>query len=113
LWWFAVPVNEVPYVNTDSAARAREWERRLQAVPGAAGFLFIGVTPLPELGGESSVYEVRVGVRRGNDPETVRAVIKHTLTFEFECGAYTIRSAVYAGIPGSASTDGRADRHSP
>jgi len=101
----------IPYVSEHSARLAEEWERRFRDLPPSAGVLFVGIKACPELTGESSIYEVRLGICRKYEEATGTALVKHVLGEEINSRKYRIQVAVYRGSRGSAG-DAIAGPHS-
>jgi hypothetical protein len=96
-WWFLPTVNNVPYVSSESAARAAEWEQRFKLLHESAGVIFVSVWAVPSPAGKGNTYEVRLGLAQQYEQATGLALIKHVLEEEASSGEFDIKAAVFCG----------------
>lgn len=92
---------DVPYVNEQSAALAREFERRFQLLSPEGGILFVAVEPQPEKYGKVKTYVIRLGISRKLDTGTGVAVAKKLMEKEIDAREFNIQVAVYRGVSGA------------
>lgn len=104
-------MNPVPYVSEKAQEVARWMERRLQEVGREAGIIFASVKAVPALKGNTTTFEVRLGVDRSIEEDTGLAVIKHVFADQIKGGTLTINAAVFRGVRGAASPPGIEEAH--
>lgn len=97
-------MNPVPYVSDKANEVARWMERRLQEVNKDGGIIFIGVKAVPALNGDSTIFEVRLGIDRQMEEDTGMAVIKSVFDEQIKNNVLNINAAVFRGVRGAASS---------
>lgn len=80
-------MSEIAYVKQEIVDRLRDWERRFQVLPAAAGVAFVSIAARPQPGGETNLFDVVVGISREFLRETGEAVVRHILADEIKNGA--------------------------
>jgi len=87
------------YVNESAAARAQDFEKRLQQLPTVAGILFVSVKAVLSATGDSKMFEVHLGVRK--DVLAGSPLVRLVFQKEIEQGLTFLVSA-YQGVSGAA-----------
>lgn len=98
------------YVGDEAAAKARDYERRIQKLSPNAGVLFVSVQATPAEDGNSGEFEVRLGVKRGMNAGV--ALVQFTFRDEINQGV-TFRVSVYQGVSGATRDYGDAEVGTP
>lgn len=95
------------YVSEEAAAKAREFERRFQALPSSAGIIFVSVAAVPVEGGQTSTFDVLLGMTTAFEPQLGESLVKRVLEEEIEKKQITLRDVrVRRGVSGAASDRG-------
>lgn len=95
----------IPYVDYETAERAREFEYRIARLPVEAGILFAGVQATPVPGGESETFTFTVGIDRAFEPGTIEAVLRNVFGKEILDGI-NVTLNVVRGTVGLAAQRG-------
>lgn len=98
------------YVGAEAAAKARDFERRIQKLSPNAGVLFVSVQATPAEDGNSGTFEVRLGVKRGMNAGV--ALVQFTFRDEINEGVKFLVSA-YQGVSGATRDHGDAEVGTP
>jgi|SRR6267154_4036670 len=91
----------LPYVSSGVFERAQELERIIHLLPAETGIYFVGVHAVPVPGGESTAFNITVGIDRAFEEKTIEAVLKSVLVREMNEG-FTINIKVVRGLVGPA-----------
>lgn len=95
------------YVNEKSAAVAREYEKRLQALPASAGIIFVSVAAIPVEGGNTIFFDVSLGITKDFDPSLGVSLVKSVFDDEVSSGAAFFRTvSSIVGVSGAAHDRG-------
>lgn len=101
----------VPYVSTESAERARSFEKRFQALPEMAGVVFVSVDAQPIKGGQSNAFKILLGVSKRLHESVGWGLIQQVMKTEIEKGAYTITASVFTGVSGACRDESAEGAH--
>lgn len=105
-------MKDIPYVSDAAMQMAREIERRFQKLSPLAGVIFVGVTAKPVPGGETTGFEVRLGISRHLSEDVGWALIQQVLKDEIASKTVTITGSVYTGLPGAFRDESTESSHS-
>lgn len=92
------------YVSLGSQELALKMEKKLAALPGEAGILFVSVRPEPTESGEAVVFRILAGVSRSTATGAAHALVARTLTEEISVGV-NLMVSVHRGILGACKDD--------
>ena len=105
-------MRDTPYVSVGAFHKAQGFEDRLSQLPEQAGLLFIAVSALPIVGGESTHFEVVLGVSKRLNETMGKMLVVKALDDVMADPKYTISVKVFRGVSG-ACRDESASRLSP
>lgn len=88
---------DTPYVSLDAAWRAKEFEDRFLKLPPGAGVLFVSVEAMPIVGGDSKIYEIKLGLSRWHDGSAGKHIIQQVMQKELAERQYEIRGTTFRG----------------
>jgi hypothetical protein len=88
---------EIKYVSEASQLISQQMEEAFSQLPKTSGVLFVGIQPIPELKGEVTTYEVRVGMSKQFDESTGIAVVQHVLGKWIQTGV-KVNASVFRGV---------------
>jgi hypothetical protein len=96
----------IKYVSEASAKKALEMERKFQALPKAAGILFVGIKAQPVKSGlDSEIFTVALGISKKIGCDAGMIIIRKVLENEIKAGL-VFETKVFCGVSGAARDEG-------
>lgn len=105
-------MESVPYVSDSAGALAREFEARFKKLPPIAGVMFVSVSAVPIVGGNTNSFQVILGMARWLTESAGLGLVQQLLSDELSRGTVRVTAKVILGTIGACRDESAASAYS-